>query len=208
MLELKIGEPILIKHYLYIHPLRSVILDFNENIVSIHLLKEFVNLNFLVDDPVVITYENDKIVSILGGVVETIYATDRKLNIVVDNVTVEAQKRSYERFPISLYADVTQKDKRGRDTVVLKDISEFGLQIFSKADYPLKTELNIDIYMEKKVIFLRTTVVRKEARTNYIEYGLIINFDTPATMSYVKDYIDSLKKEQEKAINLIKYGEK
>jgi len=208
MSELKVGEPVLVKHYSYIHPLRSIILDLNDNKVNIYLLKEFVKLNFLIDDPVVITYESDKIVSILGGVIETIYPVDRKLEVKIDKITVEAQRRSYERFPISLYADVTQKDKRGRNTAVLKDISAFGIQMFSKIDYPIKSELSIDIYMEKKVIFLKTTVVRKESKTNYIEYGLAINFDSPATMTYVKDYIDSLKKEEEKAINFMKYGEK
>lgn len=203
-----IGEIVSLRHYSKIHLFKSIILESNYNYISICLSNEIVLQNFFVEDPIVITHENNLIINIIGGIIENICLTNRKIDIQIDRVVIESQKRLYERFPVSLYADIIQKNSKKRDIAILKDISSFGIQIYSKVDYPVNSDIDLDIYMEKNVVLLNTTIVRKKNRINYIEYGLSINYKNSSTMSFMQEYVQSLKNEQTESINMMKHGVK
>lgn len=199
-MDIRVNDIISVKHYSYIRPLKSIIIGRNDDVISIRLVKEFSVFNFLEGDPLVIAHEENSNINIIGSTIETIDLVSNSLDVCIDHIDTEAQKRSYERFPVSLYADIKTATEKKKHLSVIKDMSHFGLQISSKSELAEKSIVSVDIYTEEKVISITAQVMRKEKFEKYYAYGLTIQYDNVVTMSYMKEYMEMLKKEQADSI--------
>jgi hypothetical protein len=141
--------------------------------------------------------------NMVGGSIKNIFPHKNKIDINIDTITVEAQKRSHERFPVSLYADIIQENSKKRNIVILKDLSFSGIQIHSKVDFNTNSNISMDIYLERNVISINATIIRKVNKIKYFEYGLKINYNNVTTMNFIKDYIQTLRNEQINTLNMI-----
>lgn len=187
-----------IKHYSKINPVISLLLDFNENEVKIKLLKEFSQMTFLEGDPVVIAFEQiTNNIAILGGTISKISPGINQILIDIDKQDFEQNKRSYERYPTSLYADIILENFSQKNTVIIKDISWYGMQIHCKLEIQTNSNVDIDIYTEERVVRVKGEIVRKTKHKKHFEYGIRIIYDNSFSMVYMKEYLEMLKKEQE-----------
>lgn len=198
------GSIISIRHYSGLSPFKSVVTALNDDVLTVKLTKEFALLNFLEGDPVVFGYEADGQVFVFGSVICGINVKEGILKLKVDKVDSEADRRQTERFPVSLYSDIREKDSKKKHLATIKDISSQGMLIYSKADIPNKQHLEIDIYMDKSMVFLKAAIVRKVERVNYYEYGLVIIYDDANTLNLMTEYLKRLKQEQEEAIRRLR----
>jgi hypothetical protein len=107
--------------------------------------------------------------------------------------------RSYERFPVSLYADyrVVETMSNRKYFALVKDISDYGLMVYSKEEHFKGHKLNMDIYLSRDILSLTAEIVRKVDRGDYYEYGLKIRHNGPVVFNQIKNFV---RKEQEELI--------
>ncbi len=201
---LKNGDIVSVRHYSGVSPFRSIVVDSDEDSMKIKLTKDFAIMNFLEGDPVVVGVESKGNVKIFGCKIVEINLKDGIIEVNVDKIESEAEQRRHERFPVSLYADVRVKTNRKKHLAAIKDISFYGMLIFSKSDFSVGDEIELDIYMEKNMLFLKCEILRKVPGEVYNNYGLRIVYEDVNSMNFVKEYLRRLKEAQEEAIRKIK----
>jgi hypothetical protein len=203
-MSIRTGDVVSIRHYSGLSPFKSVVLDIRGDFVTLKLSKDFALMNFLEGDPVVLGYVSSEQVIILGCDIVTIDPKSNTVVVRVDKVDSGANQRQYERYPVSLYADIKNRDSRKKSLATIKDISQYGILIYSKADIDLNTIMDVDIYADKNIIFLRATAIRKISRDSFFEYGMGVIYEDNNTIAAIKDYIKKLRQEQEESIRRIK----
>lgn len=204
---IKPGVIVFVRHYSGLNPFKSIVLDIHDDTIKIRLTKDFAILNFLEGDPVVFGIETEGQVHIIGCNITKIDSKDETVEVAVDKVDSGADQRRYERFPVSLYADARTKLSKKKHLVVIKDISYYGMFIYCKSDFFTGDQIEIDIYMEKKMMFLKGEVVRKIESTHYNKYGLRIIYEDVNAMNYMKEYLRRLKEAQEDSVRNMKTDE-
>lgn len=200
MEHIKNGDIVSVHHYSGLNPFKSIVIDKSEYSLKIKLTKDFAIMNFLEGDPVVIDMELQDEVEIFGCKISTICVEDATIEVIVDKIDTEAEQRKHERFPVSLYADVRVKMGRKKHLATIKDISYYGMLIFSKSDFFVGDEIDLDIYMEKRIIFLKCEILRKVSNSVYNKYGLRIIYEDVNSMNFVRDYLKRLKEAQKESV--------
>lgn len=185
------GSFVTISHYSLTSVFRSTVLAANGNNVEVKLPKECMRSNFLVGDPLAVAYEVRNLPKIKGARVSHYNAEEAVLIFVEDTYEEEVKMRSYERFPVSLYADYRVVEEMGnrKSYALVKDISEYGLQVYSKESHYKGLRLSMDIYITRDILSLEAEILRKTERDGYYEYGLRIKHRGPYVHSHIKDYI-------------------
>ncbi|OPZ83585.1 MAG: PilZ domain protein [Firmicutes bacterium ADurb.Bin419] len=201
---IKNGDIVSVRHYSGVNPFKSIVVDSDEDHVKIKLTKDFAIMNFLEGDPVVIGVESEGNVKIFGCKIVEINIKDGIIEVSVDKIDSEAEQRRHERFPVSLYADVRVKMDKKKHLAAIKDISFYGMLIFSKSEFSVGEELELDIYMEKNMLFLKCEVMRKVPGDVYNKYGVRIIYRDVNSMNFVKEYLKRLKEVQEETIRKMK----
>lgn len=201
---IKVGDIISVRHYSGINPLKSIVLSMEGDTVKLKLIKDFTVLNFLEGDPMVFGIESHGEIHMVGCNIVKINCKDGIVETTIDKVDSGANQRMHERFPVSLYADIRAKLIKKKHLTVIKDISFYGMLIYCKSEFRIAEQLEVDIYMEKTMVFLKCEIIRKKQSSNYIEYGLRILYESVNSMNYIKEYLRRLKHDQEESIRKMK----
>jgi len=195
-MEMTEGSIITLRHYSMINTFKSVVCDIKGNLVSVKLPRECVNAVFSERDPIVAAYETESKVNIKGGTILT-HNRERDLLIYEEDVPDEGSKlRSYERFPVSLYADYRVAEAPGNKKcfALVKDLSEYGVMIYSMESHFKRLKLLLDIFLTRDILSLTGEIVRKAELDGYYEYGLKIKHNGPLVFNHIRNFV---RKEQE-----------
>ncbi|NMA33665.1 MAG: PilZ domain-containing protein [Clostridiaceae bacterium] len=193
------GSVVTMRHYSMINVFSSIVDEIKDDKITVKLPKECQKATFLEDDPLVTAYELDTKAVIKGGRIAG-YDKDAGLLTYTEDVLDEGSRmRSYERFPVSLYADYRVVEMPGykKHYALIKDISDYGLMLYSKEDHFKGLKLNLDIYLARDILSLTAEIVRKVDRGGYYEYGLKIRHNGPIVFNQIKNFV---RKEQEELI--------
>ncbi|MDP4183438.1 MAG: PilZ domain-containing protein [Bacillota bacterium] len=194
-MEFKTDKVVLISHYSAVKPFKCNIVDTSDSTMTIRLTKQFSILNFIEGDPaVIIINEKDSVINI-GCNIIYISPKENLLKLKIDTIEPGSEMRLHERHPVSLYADVRRKGKDKKYIAVIKDMSAFGIKIYSKESFYLNDILQIDLYMQQKIIFLKGIILRKNQHKDLFEYGLRIEYDSYDTLNYIQTFIKNLSNE-------------
>lgn len=196
MERVKPGDKVLMRHYSGINPIKCVAASIENGAVSIRPIKESSMLNFKEGDPLVLGYEADYQVHIVGGCINSVNTNESLLLLSIDKGDLSSEKRNYKRFPVSLYADLRVKNVNERYNVIIKDISDYGMRIFAKKELMVNQMVELDIYLERAMLFLNANIVRKTARQHNFEYGLGLYYKDKNTLEHMKSYVKKLAQEQ------------
>ncbi len=202
-MNIKSGEVVSIRHCSGTKLFKSIVLETNGDILSIKLFEEIALLNCFEGDPVVLGFELDNEVYMASCNILNVDKKGNALSLKVDNFETITNKRLYERFPVSFYADVRIGESQKKNLVLVKNISLNGLMVNTKVDFPLYQELKFEIHLDIK-IHLKATIIRKTKDSHYFEYGLKIIYTDVNTPKVLKKLILILKQEQEEFIKKMK----
>ena len=158
-MELAEGRVVTIRHYSMINVFDSIVDKIEGDRIVVKLPKECQKATFLEGDPLVTAYELDEKPVIKGGRVLE-YKRYESLLAYREDVPDEGSRlRSYERFPVSLYADYRVADAAGNRKyfALVKDISDYGLMVYSKEEHFKGHRLNFDIYLARDILSHRGT---------------------------------------------------
>lgn len=198
-MELTEGRVVTMRHYSMINVFDSIVDKIEGDRIVVKLPKECQKATFLEGDPLVTAYELDEKPVIKGGRVLE-YKRYESLLAYREDVPDEGSRlRSYERHPVSLYADYRVADTMGHRKyfALVKDISDYGLMVYSKEEHFKGHRLNFDIYLARDILSLTAEIVRKVDHGGYYEYGLKIRHNGPIVFNQIRNFV---RKEQEELI--------
>ncbi len=202
--SIKTGEIVSIRHYSGVNSFKSAILGYHEDKVTVKLTRDFSIINFFVGDPVVISlYVKEEVISI--GCTISQFQNDKGIvELIIDSVERHPERRQYERYPVSIYADVKKELSRKKYLAIIKDINIYGLCFYSKEEFEVDNQLEISMYVEMNILFLNVVIVRKVKRENYFEYGAKIVYKDASTMNVMEEYLKKVQKIYENDIKKFK----
>lgn len=155
-------------------------------------------------EPVVLGFESGNEVIIIGCSVIKIDPLNRLLVVKQDSIITCENKRRCKRYPLSLYGDVISENSRKKHIVIIKDLSESGIRIFSKESFTIGQNIELNIYAESSMIFLKCTITRVLQNTFFFEYGLQIKYESVSSINQIKQYINKLALMHERYLNKLK----
>ncbi len=191
------GEIVTIRHYSMINVFKSTVISVDGTGTEVKLPKECQKAEFLCGDPLVVAYGNDENVRIVGARISEYRKTEEILAYKEDDPGEDARMRSYERYPVSLYADYRIVEEQGRKKcfALVKDISEYGVLIYSNESHFKGLRLAMDIYLTRDILSLTAEIVRKVEHKGYYEYGLKIKHSGPVVFNHIKNYVKKSQNE-------------
>lgn len=194
--HIKVNDVISICHYSGLSPFKCIVLEAGSDFLIVNVTKDFAVKSFNEGDPVIFGIENMGEMMIYGGSISQVRAKDNIIHIEIDKPEPGSENRQVERYPVSMCADIRTKKDNKKQLAAIKDISYYGILIFTKVDIDEGETIEVDIYMEKSMIFLKAVVNRKRIKANYIEYGVGIKYEDGGTLNYMKDYTKRIKQDQ------------
>lgn len=203
-MSIKAGEQVYINHYSRKQPSSSYILDAAGNSVKIKLTKDFTVLDLFEGDPVIIGYEYEGEAFICECIITEIDTKDNTVTLEIKEDNSLSDKRLSENYPVSIYSDIKMKDSKKRNAAIVKNINLTGMSVYSRHDMENGDEIEIDVYLDKRVVSLKSVILWKSQVSGYIEYGLKIIYSDFNDKNLMKLYLQMLKEDQYKAIGNIK----
>ncbi|MCX7711373.1 MAG: PilZ domain-containing protein [Clostridia bacterium] len=201
---IKPGDIVAINHYSGINPYKSVVLDVQPEFMKVKLAKEFAVMSFIVGDPAVVGIQKSDGIALKGCNVLGLKTKEDTIELKIDKLETGAENRQWERYPVSIYTDIRTRECKKKQIGIIKDMSYYGMMIYSKADLPVNEQLEVDVYMDKHIVFLKTNIARKIQSEHYFQYGLSIVYEDSSSLNYMKDYIKRITQEQEEQIRKVK----
>lgn len=194
---LKVGSVITIRHYSMTSVFESIISDIRTYSIEVRLPKECMNTVFLPGDPLAVAYEVGNSAEIKGGMIIDFNRQDELLAFSEDTYDEGMRMRSYQRFPVSLYADyrVIEEYVNKKCFALVKDISEYGLLVYSRDDHFKGMKMCLDIYLTRDILSLTAEIVRKVERDGFYEYGLKIKHEGPYVFNHIKNFVKKSENE-------------
>lgn len=194
---LKEGSLITIKHYSMTSVFRSIVSDVSTSSIEVKLPKESMKTAFLPGDPLVVAYETENSAKIKGGRIINFNRQEELLVFSEDTYDEGMRMRFHNRFPVSLYADYRVIEEYGskKNFALVKDISEYGLLIYSNANHLKGLKMSLDIYLTRDILSLTAEIIRKVEHDGYYEYGMEIKHEGPYVFKHIKNYVKKSENE-------------
>lgn len=128
-------------------------------------------------EPAVLFYRSEPEIVIVGCVVKST-VNSNAINVKCDSGHIISEnKRLYERYPVSYYADLKVVNEPKRHIAYLKDISKYGLRIITDAELRIGSKVEISLYLEKRILFITALVVHGTKGEHYSDYGTVIKIE-------------------------------
>lgn len=191
------GFVITVRHYSMVNVFKGIVLSVQDDTVMIKLPKECLKTSFLKGDPLVVAFETGGTVQITGGRIVDIGHNNGQLIFAEDEQEDGMKMRSYERYPVSLYADFRLAEGRGgkKCFALVKDISEYGMLIYTGESFFKGQRLDLDIFLTRDILSLSAEIVRKVEYGNYFGYGLRIRHSGAIVFNHIKNVVRKAQEE-------------
>lgn len=188
-MDIKAGSAVSIRHYALLKSFKGTVAEADADRLVIKPWKELDPGIISPGDPAVIGRETEDGAVIIGCSITGCDTLAGTILMKPDPVVPEAANRMYERFPVSLYGDIRLMESQKRTHAIIKDISYYGLQFYSRTEFPPGQKFEIDIFLEKGIMTQKVKIVRHVERPYYFEYGALILHSDFYTFNRIKQYV-------------------
>lgn len=202
-MKLKVGEIVTLKHYSGKKINKGLISDVESNNVVVRPEKDFLIYSYFIDDPLVLGYENENIVSICEAVVTDIDYNKNTISVNIKNIQTLTNKRITQRFPVSLSAYITNHNEKS--FAYIRNISLDGLSICSKLEKNKGDIINVQTIIENKELIFDAKIMWKKPGKLGFEYGLVFESVGEEFVENLESCLLYLKMDQESALDRLKY---
>ncbi|HOA97923.1 PilZ domain-containing protein [Acetivibrio saccincola] len=202
-MKLKVGEIVTLKHYSGKKINKGLISDVESNNVVVRPEKDFLIYSYFIDDPLVLGYENENIVSICEAVVTDIDYNKNTISVNIKNIQTLTNKRITQRFPVSLSAYITNHNEKL--FAYIRNISLDGLSICSKLEKNKGDIINVQTIIENKELIFDAKIMWKKPGKLGFEYGLVFESVGEEFVENLESCLLYLKMDQESALDRLKY---
>ena len=168
-MKLRPGNIVSISHYSESIPFQSIVLEVLDNEVLLKLPENFSIYNLFEDDPVVMGFQIGLDIYAAECTIRLINPKDNSVALKIQNIEQIREKRIFQRFPVSLYADMKPKDGE-RKVAYVRNLSLEGLSLISKSEFVEGDDIAFDTYIDNRVLRLNGTVMWKEKSPRNFQY--------------------------------------
>lgn len=187
--EIEENTIVLVYHHSKLKPLKGTILLNKTQNCLLALSKDFAILNFLEGDPIVIRFSYNHIGYNIGAEVQIIDKENQTLVISINDLHLYREKRSSDRIPVSIFAEITRLNSVDKQEGIIKDISQHGLLICTNTKFLEGCPVEVYIHTTLKIITVAGTIVREHICTNNNEYGIEIVKISKDDLECLKQFI-------------------
>lgn len=194
-MNIRTGLVITVKHYSLLNVFKCFVVHTQENTVVARLPKEARKAAFIKQDPLVVAFESGDSVEIIGARLINVDLKDEQFTFVLDEPDEGIGSRSYDRYPVSLYADFRLTDGGKKYFALIKDISDYGIMIYARDSFHKGQRLHLDIFLTRDIMSLTAEIARKVEHDDFVEYGLVIRHNGPAVLNHIKSFVKKAQDE-------------
>lgn len=196
-MEICVNEVVSVQHYSTVNTFSSVVERIEGEYLYIRVFIKIFNASMLEEDPIVLGVKRGEETFVFGYNIVEIDVDNKILCVKRDTCLPCENKRLYERFPISLYADVVLEGRRKKVLSIIKDISESGFKIYTKEELQVGQMIELNIYADNAMMFITGWVVRELKKQHHFEYGIRIKYESKSTLQSIRQYIRKIGPEHE-----------
>lgn len=149
--------------------------DQENNLIEVLLNKEYLVSTVLKGDSIDIKVSfSDALYIAQGSVEDVVIEFPQRISLHVKSVRKIENRREETRFDANLSSLIKGTEVESADFSIITNISKSGIGIVSKDNFPIGVNIFIDIFIDENTILkLKGVSVRKKARGNNIEYGVV-----------------------------------
>lgn len=190
----KVGTGLEIKHNKMFEYLNASVIEKTENTLRLatkELIKETL---FFPGDSVDMNYSDKNDLFSISGKIMNIKSLN-PLDFTVLTTRIEKLKdlRKYERYYVSLMANIEVSDVSDKVFVVVKNMSSGGIKINSSDYLTMSENVRVEVILDRinKLAF-KGAIVRKGRGKSYFEYGIEIREISETNYKCLKHYLSWL----------------
>lgn len=192
------GDIVTLKHYTGKNHSIGIVLEVENNIVKVRPSAECAVFSYFSNDPLVLGFMKLGKLNLSECTILSINYNENTVEFQIDKTYEFEEKRTTERFPTSLYGVIVRSQIKG--AVYIKNISSDGLAIKTKVDLNKGDVIEIETYVNKILLTIKTSIMWKKPLNTDFEYGLqIINVEETQTEVLI-NYLNWLQNMQKEVI--------
>ncbi|MDP4181221.1 MAG: PilZ domain-containing protein [Bacillota bacterium] len=198
---LKPGDVISISHHsMLVFKSEVLMVEDHESggeMITVRLCKECAGSMIFEGDTVAISFQSGTDIYTTSCHFAKIDIEKNTFMLVVENEEYVINNRAYERYPVSLYSNITLRSTGEEYIAVVKNISFKGLMICFKKLIETKQSIDVKLYLDNDEVSLSAEVVWRIQNEFVFDYGLRILYMEYSKQSELRKYIENLKTKQE-----------
>ena len=205
-MDLKGGEVVSLTHYSGNHMLMGVIYHASGDFLAVIPLQQYSLFNFFAEDPIVLGYKINNEINLCECVIHNVDLAEHHIGLTINDICSGSNQRLFERFPVSIYADV--QDNNGVSVAFVKNLSIGGAGVITRHDFAIGVAMDIRLYINQLIIPLKAQVIWRAPDKSYLNYGLKFIYSHDESKILITSYIQALSEEHEKNIKRFKMAYK
>lgn len=193
----KIGTGLEIKHIKMFEYLNANVLEKSENTLRLTTKESIKETFFFPGDHVAINYSDTDDLFAISGKITNINSLN-PLDLTVTTTRIEKLKdsRKYERYYVSLMANINSPDFSDKVFVVVKNMSSGGIKINCSEYLSMTESVGVEVVLDRiNKLSFRGAIVRKGRGKGYFEYGIEIREISESNYKCLKHYLNWLSSE-------------
>ncbi len=200
-MQLYTEKVVYLSHYSKRRPILTHLLEFKDNSICLKLRDSSCNLKVSKGDCIVLNFNENNNVYLCEGYVLNNIREDNFISIRIDQRQMVEDNRIFERFPVSLYANIKHNGTSGKketkkSAAVIKNISLSGMGVTSREELKDGQKFDCDVFIDERIVKIQGEVAwRKKEGANF-EYGIKTQYPDFVYKNTVKLYLNILKNEQ------------
>ena len=191
----KVGTGLELKHTNMFEYLNASVLEKDQNTLRL-VAKELVQETFFFPgDCVAINYSDTDELFAISGEITNINSLN-PLDLIVKTTCIEKIKdlRKYERYYVSLKADMDVPGFSDKLFVVVKNMSSGGIKINCSEYVSLDEVVKVEIILDRiNKLFFKGAIIRRSRVNGYYEYGIEIREISESNYKCLKHYLNWLE---------------
>jgi hypothetical protein len=197
---LKKEDFVSVEHYSMREPCKVKVFRIEDDTYKLVFPKDILKKEINPDDPMVIGQKKSKKISTYGAQVLDVDNRKSTVDIKLDlRKKLTSDKRFYQRYPVSLYASIKTTDAIKRELCYIKDMSIFGMKLFSEFDFMYKDRVIVDIYSNDDIMSQEGEIVQKhKLKKNWI-YGIKVKHTLTHSFDILRAYLNDIDNRHSKS---------
>ncbi len=190
----KVGTSLEIKHFKMFEYINAYVADKSDNTLRLVTKEELQETFFFPRDPVVINYSNNKELYVISGEINNVHAiSPLEMTITTNYIEKLKDLRKYERYYVSLMANITLPGFVNRVFAVVKNMSTGGIKVNCSEYLSTEENLMVEVVLDRtnKLTFTGG-IVRRNKGNGYYEYGIEINGISESNLKCLHHYLNWL----------------
>ena len=186
-----LGTGVELKHFKMFDYINALVAECNSDTIKLEV-KEFLNETLIFpEDHVVVNYSDARELYVLSGTISRVFSVNPLiLNVFINSIEKMNNLRKYQRFYVSLTANIKVAGYRNPIFAVVKNLSSGGIKVNCNEKLIPEDILDVEVILDRtNTLSFKGAVVRKNKIKDYYEYGIEIQGMSESNIKCLYHYL-------------------